>query len=213
MHPLALKLDAGSDPRQRLEQEARTRGATGFVVSSVGNLSRTVLRFPGRPQPTVLEGELEIISLTGSVDPHGVHLHLSVSDGEGRVIGGHLEAGSRVHSGADILVALVSPAAEAGRLAPAAAGSVNSWRDPRVEVAVLPGCPFSARAERMLRTLGIPHVRHEIIDEKERLRIRERSGAASLPQVFIDGTAIGGYDALAELHGQGELESLRPGVP
>jgi glutaredoxin len=27
--------------------------------------------------------------------------------------------------------------------------------------------------------------------------------------VFIDGQAIGGYDALAELHGQGALEALR----
>ena len=211
MHPLALKLDPGSDPRQRLEQEARTRGISGFVVSSVGNLSRATLRFPGQPRPTVLEGELEIISLTGSIDPHGVHLHLSVSDGEGRVTGGHLEAGSRVHTGADVLVALVEPmAAGASRRFPRSGHSSADWPlEPRVEVAVLPGCPFSARALRMLRTLNIPHGIREITDEQERQRILERSGAASLPQVFIDGAAIGGYDALAELHGQGELESLR----
>ncbi len=209
MHPLALKLDPGSDPRQRLEQEARERGFSGFVVSAVGNLSRTSLRFPGQPRPTVLEGEHEIISLTGSVDPEGVHLHLSVSDGEGRVTGGHLETGSRVHTGAELLVALVQPAAIAAPF-PASQGVTQPRpAEPRVEVAVLPGCPFSARALRMLRTLGIPHIRREVDDEKERLRIRERAGAASLPQVFIDGAAIGGYDALAELHGQGELDSLR----
>jgi predicted DNA-binding protein with PD1-like motif/glutaredoxin len=211
MHPLALKLGPGSDPRQRLEQEARSRGVSGFVVSAVGNLSRAVLRFPGQPRPTVLEGELEIISLTGSLDPQGVHLHLSVSDGEGRVIGGHLEAGSRVHTGADLLVAPIQPtAAGASRRFPQPGhGSADRPPEPRIEVAVLPGCPFSARAVRMLRTLNIPHGIVEITDEEELQRIRELSGAVSLPQVFIDGAAIGGYDALAELHGSGELEKLR----
>ena len=35
------------------------------------------------------------------------------------------------------------------------------------------------------------------------------NGDGSLPQVHIDGVFIGGYDALAELHGQGQLDSLR----
>ena len=37
----------------------------------------------------------------------------------------------------------------------------------------------------------------------------ERSGMRSFPQVFIDGEAIGGYDALSELHSDGRLASLR----
>jgi glutaredoxin len=31
----------------------------------------------------------------------------------------------------------------------------------------------------------------------------------TFPQVFIDGTAIGGYDDLTALHAAGELETLR----
>jgi len=38
----------------------------------------------------------------------------------------------------------------------------------------------------------------------------EPQAGSSVPQVAIDGVAIGGYDALADLHGRGELESLRP---
>jgi glutaredoxin len=68
-----------------------------------------------------------------------------------------------------------------------------------VEIAVLAGCPYCARALRMLRTLGIPY------------RVVPPSGGGTLPQVSLDGVAIGGYDALAELHGLGELESLRQG--
>jgi glutaredoxin len=67
-----------------------------------------------------------------------------------------------------------------------------------VEIAVRPGCPYSARALRLLRTLTIPH------------RLIEPA-AGSVPQVFIDGQLIGGYDALAELHVHGELEPLRQG--
>jgi glutaredoxin len=33
--------------------------------------------------------------------------------------------------------------------------------------------------------------------------------AGPVPQISIDGAAIGGYDALAELHGRGGLEALR----
>jgi glutaredoxin len=51
----------------------------------------------------------------------------------------------------------------------------------------------------MLRTLGIPH------------RVIEPSAGGSVPQVFLDGELIGGYTELAERHGRGELESLRPG--
>ena len=35
------------------------------------------------------------------------------------------------------------------------------------------------------------------------------TGDGSVPQIFIDGVAIGGYNSLAELHSRGELEYLR----
>ena len=78
-------------------------------------------------------------------------------------------------------------------------------------IAVLPGCPYSARALRLLRTLGIPHLVEQVESQEQRQRLQELSGAASLPQVFIDGEPVGGYDALADLHGSGRLEPLRPG--
>jgi glutaredoxin len=74
---------------------------------------------------------------------------------------------------------------------------------------VLSGCPYSARAQRLLRTLGIPHQVQVVRSPEAKAAIAQRSGRPTLPQVFIDGQAIGGYDALAELHGQGALEALR----
>ena len=99
--------------------------------------------------------------------------------------------------------------ASAGRPAPLRAAAQAPSPRPSVEIAVLAGCPFSARALRMLRSLGIPHQVQLVSSPEERARVAERSGRPSLPQVFIGGRAIGGYDALAELHGQGALEPLR----
>ncbi|MGB5240477.1 MAG: glutaredoxin, partial [Prochlorococcaceae cyanobacterium] len=119
------------------------------------------------------------------------------SDGECRVWGGHLEAGSRVLKGADLLVGLLDTTAAAGTEAAGAKASANEPLEPRVTIAVRSGCPFSRRALRMLRTLGIPH------------RLIEPSADGPVPQIFFDGELIGGYDELAQRHGRGELEALR----
>ncbi|MFM7239407.1 MAG: PCC domain-containing protein [Cyanobium sp.] len=212
MRSLPLHLGPGSDLRRSLEQLAREHNGSGFVLGVVGNLSQAAFQCPGRPQPTVLQGDLEIITLQGTVSPQGVHLHLSLSDSDCQVWGGHLEPGTLVLKGADLLVGFLEeptmpadgPATVAGAVA--AAGPA---REPRVAVAVLPGCPFSARALRMLRTLSIPHQVHSVENEAERRALQEQSGLTTFPQVFVDGRCIGGYQALTELHGRGELEALR----
>jgi uncharacterized protein len=159
----------------------------------------------GRVEPSVHAGDLEIITLQGTVSPQGVHLHLSLSDGDCQVWGGHLEHGTLVLKGADLLVGFLvgSEPAQPAQLAQAVSGQS------RVEIAVRSGCPWSARALRMLRTLGIPHVVRLADSDAERRALQQRSGRNTLPQVFIDGQPIGGYDALAELHGRGELALLR----
>lgn len=202
MRTVRLHLDPGSDLRQTLQQLALEEQASGFVLGVVGNLSQAAFQCPGQSQPTVLSGELEIITLNGTLAPEGVHLHLSVSDGACQVWGGHLEPGSRVLGGAELLVGLLDAAGapQQGAATPA---------EPRVGIAVLPGCPFSARALRLLRTLAIPHVVEQIESQEQADRIHQLSGRTTFPQVFIDGEPIGGYDALVDLHGSGHLEALR----
>ena len=197
MRSLPLKLGPGSDLRGSLEQLAIEQGAAGFVLGVVGNLSRAAFQCAGRSGPTILEGDLEIITLQGTVAPNGVHLHLSLSDSDCQVWGGHLEPGTLVLKGADLLVGFLQDSQPAPPDQPA------------VEVAVLPGCPWSKRALRMLRTLGIPHQVTTISGDAERRALEQRTGRGSLPQVFIEGQCIGGYDDLAELQGRGGLERLR----
>ena len=200
MRTLPLKLGPGSDLRRSLEQLAIEQGAAGFVLGVVGNLSRAAFQCAGRSGPTILEGDLEIITLQGTVAPGGVHLHLSLSDSDCQVWGGHLEPGTLVLKGADLLVGFLQDSHPVPPAPPA---------QPAVEVAVLPGCPWSQRALRILRTLGIPHQVTTISGDAEFGALEQRTGSGLLPQVFIDGQFIGGYDELADLQGRGGLERLR----
>ena len=206
MHPLPLKLTPGSDLRLSLEELARTQQLSGFVLGVVGNLSRAAFQCPGQPEPTVLEGDLEVITLNGTLNPEGVHLHLSLSDGACQVWGGHLEPGTLVQKGVDLLVGVLEqshPAADSSSTATPAAPL------PRLEIAVLPGCPWCARALRLLRTLDLPHTVDTVNDDAAFSHWQTRSGMRTFPQVFIDGELLGGYDDLASLHASGKLEQLR----
>ena len=194
MRAVPLHLEAGIDVRRSLEQLALDHNAGGFVLSVVGNLSQAAFACPGKSAPTVLAGELEIITLQGTISPDGVHLHLSFSDASCQVWGGHLEHGTLVLRGADLLVGLLSTGTSP---APSAAMVRSVSSEPRVEIAGRLECPFSRRALRMLRTLGIAFV--EI----------EPDETGPVPQLYIDGVAIGGYNELAELHSRGELDALR----
>ena len=202
MRSLPLKLAPGSDLQLSLEKIAQQDGIQGFILGVVGNLSRACFQCPGQPEPTILEGELEVISLNGTLSPEAVHLHLSLSDGACQVWGGHLEPGTLVQKSVDLLVGALeeSPGTQPEQAAAAA---------PRIEIAVLPGCPWSARAVRMLRTLNLPHTVTTVNDDNGFLQIQTRSEMTSFPQVFIDGAVVGGYDELAAMHAAGDLETLR----
>ena len=58
-----------------------------------------------REIPTEFEGRLEIISLARTVSIHGSHLHISVSAGKGKTMGGHLASGRKFYTTAEIVLA------------------------------------------------------------------------------------------------------------
>lgn len=77
------------------------------VVTCVGSLTEVTIRYANREEATKLTGHFEIVSLVGTLEPGGGHLHISVSDGEGQTLSGHLLPGSAVYTTAEIvLVAL-----------------------------------------------------------------------------------------------------------
>ena len=60
------------------------------------------------------------------------------------------------------------------------------------------GCPYCARAKSMLDEKGIAYDAVYLGDQLTMQGVKAASGAAKVPQVFIDGTLVGGADKLQE---------------
>ena len=198
MDTLTLHLEPGQDLRLSLSEVALQKQISGFLLGVVGNLSKASFQCPGRDKPTVLVGELEIITLNGTFDADGVHLHLSLSDGACQVWGGHLENGSLILKGADLLLGILKQGQEA-----------RSKTKIRLEIAVLPGCPWCASALEIIEAYNIPHRVITVDNDVTFQQCQQRSGMNTFPQVFIDGTTIGGFDNLERLQRSGELLTLK----
>ena len=122
MRPLPVRLRPRQDLRSALQSTlADHKVSAAFVLQGIGSLSTARIRFAGMSEPTELHGDLEILTLAGSLSPAGVHLHITVSDAQGRVTGGHVAPGCIVRTTAEILLALLpdhhfsrAPDAESG---------------------------------------------------------------------------------------------------
>lgn len=106
MQVMPLRLNPGQDLRVALTALAGAQGAA-YVLQGIGSLSVAQLRFAGQPEPACLRGELEILTLAGSLAPDGAHLHMTVADAAGRVYGGHVCAGCVVRTTAELLLAIL----------------------------------------------------------------------------------------------------------
>ena len=196
IYPKTLQLESGSDLLNSLKSLARKENKFGYVLSIVGNLSTAKFQCPGKEQATIVENHLEIIALNGTISPEKCHLHISLSDEECKVWAGHLEEGTKILKGADILIGFLDEIRNKKEL---------NTKKTVVEIFILPDCPWSSRAVRMLRTLQISHKIKVIENDNDFKSLHMRSNYSSFPQIFIDGKFIGGYSELAELHSSGEL--------
>jgi predicted DNA-binding protein with PD1-like motif len=76
----------------------------GAIVSAVGSLEQYNLRYANQPVGKTMTGYFEIVSLTGTLSENGCHIHMSVSNGEGRVIGGHVLTDNLIYTTAEIVL-------------------------------------------------------------------------------------------------------------
>lgn len=84
----------------------------------------------------------------------------------------------------------------------------------RVEMYSSMLCPFCAMAKRLLASKGVDY-EHIGVDGRpgKRREMTERSGRHTVPQIFIGGQPVGGYDDIAALDAEGGLDKLlRPGL-
>jgi monothiol glutaredoxin len=70
----------------------------------------------------------------------------------------------------------------------------------------LPQCGFSAAVVRALAHNGVPfHAVDVLADAPIRQAIKKFSDWPTIPQLYIDGTFVGGRDIVLEMHKTGEL--------
>ena len=70
-------------------------------------------------------------------------------------------------------------------------------------------CPYCDLAKNLLNQKKVSYTEIRIdLDEKERDEMIRQSGKRTVPQIFINGQSIGGYDDLATLEKSGKLNNL-----
>ena len=75
-------------------------------------------------------------------------------------------------------------------------------------------CPFCRRAKMLLEEKGVQWKELDIeADPVHRQAMTEASGRNTVPQIFINGTHVGGSDELFELDVRGELDKLLGRTP
>lgn len=105
MHYHAFRLHPGDDLKQKLQQFVNEKNiAAAVLLSAVGSLDPVHLRYAGKSEGAVLSGPHEICAATGTLGRDGLHIHLTVSDGEGETSGGHLLDGCIIYTTAEIVL-------------------------------------------------------------------------------------------------------------
>jgi glutaredoxin 3 len=81
---------------------------------------------------------------------------------------------------------------------------------PKVEIYTQPGCFFCVRAKRLLESKGVAYteVNAPYGTQARDDSIRRSGGRTTVPQIFIDGAAVGGSDDLAALESAGKLDGM-----
>lgn len=71
-------------------------------------------------------------------------------------------------------------------------------------------CPYCVRAEQLLQRKGVREIEKIRVDLQPELRVAmmEKTGRRTVPQIYIGGEHIGGYDDLASLDRSGGLTPL-----
>ncbi len=105
MKTYALRLIPGQDLRYEIDSFVKNRKIkAGIILTIVGNLKKVILRMPGGKVLKTYEGSFEIVSAVGTLESGNSHIHMSLSDVNGNVFGGHLKEGSLVGVTAEVVV-------------------------------------------------------------------------------------------------------------
>ena len=192
MQPHSLKLSPDSDLIICIKEFSFSNKLYGYVSGVVGNLSKACIQCPGNQKISKFEGNLEIVSLNGHFNNGEVHLHLSFADEGCNVFGGHLEEGSIIKKGMDILLISFEY-----KTIDILKQNLNDNQS-RVKAYILKNCPWSKRSIRLLDSLSISYEEILIDNDQDFNRVKSLSNHNTFPQIFLDDVFFGGYDELSK---------------
>ena len=81
---------------------------------------------------------------------------------------------------------------------------------PTVEIYTQWGCPYCTRAKALLDSKGVAYTEIDATMDtnKRREMVERKPDARTVPQIFVDGQALGGCDDIHALDAQGKLDPL-----
>ncbi len=71
-------------------------------------------------------------------------------------------------------------------------------------------CPYCVRAEHLLQRKGVQDIEKIRIDLQPELKdvMIQKTGRRTVPQIYINGEHVGGYDDMAALDRAGKLDAM-----
>jgi GrxC family glutaredoxin len=76
-----------------------------------------------------------------------------------------------------------------------------------IEIYSTQQCPYCVRARALLNAKGLDYEEIDVsVDQQIMHHMMERSGKRTVPQIFIDGESVGGFEQLSMLDSSGELD-------
>ena len=80
----------------------------------------------------------------------------------------------------------------------------------KIEIYTTPYCPFCLRAKALLNSKKMPFEEIDVSDDPalREAMVKRAGGRRTVPEIFVNGRIIGGYDELRALEINGELDTI-----
>jgi glutaredoxin 3 len=79
----------------------------------------------------------------------------------------------------------------------------------RIQIYSSAWCPYCYAAKRLLSAKGVSFEEIDVDDTRARAEMIQRAGGRrTVPQIFVDGQHVGGFDDLSALDRAGKLDSM-----
>ncbi|MGR5236654.1 PPC domain-containing DNA-binding protein [Vibrio alfacsensis] len=102
---IVVRLTKGMDLKQSLANVVEKHSIkAGSIASCSGCVSELKLRLAGAENTLTKQEAFEIVSVMGTLTREHQHVHISVSDREGHVWGGHLMEGTIIDTTAELII-------------------------------------------------------------------------------------------------------------